>query len=255
MPQFQIEIDDKGDFIGQLPTEVDAILKRIEATSHGKGFGAGAAKAAEEAKKQIEDTVAARVREMEARQPLERERFEGIEKENGTLKSRIDDMVRTHERTLRSREEQHAEELNKRVDSLRKRDGKIIELVGGQVRGLAIAAGARDESLDEIQIIIGHQIGFDDDMAPFIKSSDGSPLQQHGKPVSLESFVKSYIESHPHHRKTTQQRSGQPGRGASFQQGGKETASLEAATNRVQGGDRSASAINDLFLAGRKKAS
>lgn len=254
MAQFTIEIDDKGDFIGSLPTEIDTILKRIETTAHGKGFGAGSAKAAEEAKKQIEDTVKARVAEFEARQPLEKQRFEDIDRENGVLKTQLTETRTAHEKNMRSREEQHAVELNKRVEMTKARDARISELVRGQIRGLATASGARDESLDEIQIIIGHQIGFTDDMEPYIKAPDGSPLQQHGKPVAIDAFVKSYIDSHPHHRKTTQQRAGQPGRGASFQQQGGPSASLDEARARVDGGDRSVGAINEMFHALRKKS-
>lgn len=255
MPQFTIDIDEKGDFVGQLPTEVDAILKRIETTAHGKGFGAGSAKAAEEAKKQIEDTVRTRIAEFEARQPLERERYEGIEKENGSLKTQLTEIRTAHDRSLRSREEQHAEELNRRVESVRKRDARIAELVNGQVRGMAIAAGCRDESLEHVALIIGHQIGFTDDMEPFIKAADGSPLQQHGKTVSIEAHVKSFMETYPNFRKTTQQRTQQPGRAATFHQVSGNTGTLKEAQDRVQSGDRSPSAINELFNAGRKKAS
>ncbi|MGE0451781.1 MAG: hypothetical protein AB7Q29_19565 [Vicinamibacterales bacterium] len=253
MPQFTIEIDDKGDFVGQLPTEIDAILKRIETTAHGKGFGAGSAKAAEEAKKQIEDTVRAKVAEFEARQPLERERYENIEKENTSLKTQVTDIRTAHDRTLRAREEQHAEELNRRVEALRKRDTRIADLVNGQIRSMAIAAGCREESIEHVALIIGHQIGFTDDMEPFIKAADGSPLQHHGKAVTIESHVRSFMDSYPNFRKPTQPKPGQGGRAASFQAGAG-GASADEARQRVESGDRSPAAINDLFLAGRKKS-
>ena len=254
MPVYSVEIDDKGEVIGQTPAELEAIIRRAELAADGRGYGRGAQKAAEEAKKQIEDTIKARIAEFEARQPLERERYEGIEKENQAIKTRLDEMVRTHDRTLRSREEQHAEELNRRVEMLKGRDGRIQGLVREQIRGLAVAAGARDESLDEIQIIIGHQTGYDDEMNPYIKGPDGSPLQQHGKAVTLESYVKNYVDTHPHHRKTVTQRTTQTGRPASqFNQGNANGVSLERAQKRIAEGDRSPTAINEVFEAIRKK--
>jgi hypothetical protein len=256
MPQLTVDIDDKGDFVGQLPTELEAIIKRTEAAADGKGYGRGVQKAAEDAKKQIEETVKARVAEIEARQPLERERYEGIDSENKALKTRLDEMARTSERTLRSREEIHAEELNRRVETIKKRDGKISQLVRGQIRGLAVESGARDESLDELEIILGSMVGFDDDMEPFVKGPDGSPMQQHGKAVALGSYVKSYIDTHPHHRRSANGTRSDARNGASLRNGGGgATANITEARTRVEQGDRSTGAINDLFNASRAKRS
>jgi hypothetical protein len=253
--RIELELDDKGELVGQVPTEIDAILKRIEATAHGQGYGKGAAKAAEDAKKQIEETVRAKVAEMEARMPLEREKWQGIEEENKSLKTQLTDRLRESDRTLRAREEAHAEELTKRVDAIGKRNARIQALVRTQIQGLALQAGAREESLPELEVILGASIGYDDDMEPFVKGPDGSALQVHGKPVGLQAYVKQYIDNHPHHRRPATGTGGGARGGASFHGHSGTAATAEAARARVEAGDRSPTAINDVFEATRQKRS
>ncbi len=252
MPKFEVEVDDKGEFIGSLPAEVDAILKRIEITAHGTGFRSGQGKATEDAKKQIEDAIKSERLKIEASLPLEREKWQSTDEENKALKQQLTDRIRESDRTLRGREEAHAEELTKRVEALSKRNAKIHQLVKAQIQGLALQAGAREESLPELEVILGSMVGYDDDMESFVKGPDEKPLMMHGKPITLQQFVKSYIDNHPHHRKPAAGAGGGARGGASFR-GHEGTVSLDAAKSRIEAGDRSPSAINELFEAGRKR--
>lgn len=255
MPRLEIELDDKGELVGEVPEPLSAIFKRIEVAAHGQGFGKGRASAAEDAKKQIEDNVRAELLRRDAMAPLEREKQARMEEENTSLKTRIAEAMRDADRTMKAREEAHARELVDRTEALKRRDGKIRDLVKARLAALATAAGARDESLPELEVILGAAIGFDDDMEPFVVGEDGQPKLLHGKPMPLTAFVKDYLETHPHHRKPPSAFGSGARGGATFQGYTREsTVSLEAARRRINDGDRSPTAINDLFEATRRKS-
>lgn len=256
MPTLAIELDDKGELIGDAPVELASIFKRIEAEHHKVGYGKGVEQAAKDARKQIEETIELEKKRLAAMEPLEKERVARIEQENQALASRMADLSKESDRTMKSREESHAREIVQRTEQLRRRDERIHSLTRGQVRVEAVAAGARDESLDELEIIIGNFIGFDDDMMPFIKGQDGSPMTTAGKPVTINAFVKQYLDAHAHHRKATTGRGGDA-RGGAAARGhghGANGGNAEAARARVENGDRSIDAINDLFNATRGKS-
>lgn len=254
MPRFEIELDDKGEFLGDVPAELSEVIKRAEIMAHGNGFRGGQSKAAEEGKAQLDAAIKAERARLEAQQPLEREKWQAAEEENKTLKTQLTNSMRESSKTLQQREEAHAEEITKRVESLNKRNQKIQALVTANLRSLAAQAGARDESLSELEVILQHRIGYDDDMEPYVKAEDGSPAKTTaGNPLGIDVFVKQYLDNHPHHRKPAQGRGGDARGGASLNRGlGGGT--LDSARSRVEAGDRSAEAINDLFNAGRRSA-
>jgi hypothetical protein len=255
MPRIEIEIDDKGEFIGQVPTELGGILDRLKATAHGEGYGKGASKAAEEAKAQIDAAIKAEKLKLEAQMPLEKAKWDDIDQQNKVLKTQLESTATEARKQLTAREEAHAVEITKKLDALTKRDAKIKTLVNATLRGLAAQSGARDESLSELEVILQHRIGYSDDMEPFVKDESGEPARTAaGNPLGLDVFVKQYLDNHPHHRKPTPGKNGDARRGASFaaQPG---STSIESARQRIESGDRSPGAINDLFEASRRRAS
>lgn len=255
MPRLEIELDDKGEILGEVPEGLTALFKRTESSAYGQGYGKGVEQAAKDAKKQIEDNVKAELLRRDAMAPMEREKYQRIDEENATLKQRIAEAMRDGDRAMKAREEAHARELVDRTEALKRRDLKIRELVKARLSALATAAGARDESLPELEVILGSTIGFDDDMEPFVQGEDGQPKLLHGKPISLASWVKDYLDTHPHHRKPPTGYGGNARGGATFQSYGREgTVSLDAARKRINEGDRSPGAIEELFQATRKKA-
>ncbi len=254
MPKFELEIDDKGEFIGTLPPEFDSVLTRIKTTSHGEGFGKGASKAAEEAKAQIASAVAAEKLKLEASMPLEREKWQSIDDQNKVLKGQLETTLSESRKAMTTAAETHAVELTRKAEALQKRNERIVNLVTANLRSLAASAGAREESLGELEVILRHRIGFDDDMEPFVKGEDGQPAKTTaGNPLGIDVFVKQYLDNHPHHRKPAPGRGGDARGGASLRGGGT-TTTADAAKTRVADGDRSFDAINELFLATRQKS-
>jgi hypothetical protein len=253
--KLEVELDDKGEFVGTVPTELDAVLQRLKAASHGEGYGKGAQKTAEEAKQQIADAIKAEKVKLEAQLPAERQKWAEIEEHNKLLKTRLDSEASEARKQLMAREEAHALEVTKRVEALNKRSERIKTLVNANLKALAAQNGARDESLSELEVILQHRIGYDDDMEPFVKAEDGTPAKTTaGNPIGIDTFVKQYLENHPHHRKPAPGRGGDARRGASLS-GGSMTTTVDAARARIENGDRSPSAINELFNAGRKQPS
>jgi hypothetical protein len=251
MPRIELELDDKGEIVGDAPEPLKGIFARIETAAHGQGYGKGVAKAAEDAKKQIADTVAAELAKKDALLPIERAKWGQIEEDNKSLQTRLIESDREHDRTLKGREEAHARELLARADALKERNARIVELTRAQLRTEAKASGARDESLDELEVILQASIGFDDAMRAFVKNADGSEKLMQGKPQGIGSFVKDYLDSHPHHRKPPAQGGG-GARGGATLHGHHAPQSLESARARVEAGDRSPGAIAEMFEAGRK---
>jgi len=252
----RIEVDIEEGNIANVPAELQAIFQRIETEAHGKGYGKGAQKAAEEAKAQIESAVRDAVAKAEAIAPVEREKFAEIDAANKALRQQYADQMRESDRTLKAREEQHARELIARSEAVKVREERLRELTGDHLRALALGAGAREESLDELSVILGSAIGYDEDMKPFPKAADGKQHMTLGKPTSLDVFVKQYLETHPHHRKPAAGAGGGSRGGHTFQSFGQrksDVADFEAATSRIASGDRSADAVNDVFLASRRK--
>lgn len=254
MGRLEIELNEQGELVGDAPEGLAALFKRTEMTAYNQGYGKGVQKAAEDAKKQIEDNVKAELAKREALAPLEKEKWSRIEEENTSLKTRIAEAMRDADRTMKSREETHARELLERAEALKRREERILDLTKASLRALAVGSGAREESLTELEVILGAGIAFDEDMEPVVVDEAGEPRMLHGKPMPLSAYVKDYLDTHPHHRKPAATAGGNARGGATYHgyQPGS-TVSLDAARRRIHDGDRSPSAIDELFQASRRK--
>lgn len=254
MGRIELELDDKGELVGEVPESLQALFKRTESSAYGQGYGKGVQKAAEDAKKQIEDNVRAELAKREALAPLEKEKYARIDEENTGLKTRLAEAMREADRTMKAREEAHARELVDRAEALKRREARIQDLTKRSLRALAVSSGARDESLSELEVILGSSIAFDDEMDMYVLDENGEPRTVHGRPMKIDEFVKDYLDTHPHHRKAPATAGGSARGGATlhgYPQGS--TVSLDAAKRRISDGDRSPSAIDELFQATRRK--
>lgn len=253
---FEIELDEKGELAGQVPPEIDAYLKRFEAAAHGRGYSKGMSEAAEAAKKQIEDNVRAEVAKIQANLPIERDKWARVEEDNKRLQKELIDQRGEHDRTLKGREESHARELLARSEQVKARDERIRRLTAETLRGLAVQHGVADDALEDVQAILKGSIGYDDNMEPLVVENDGQPRLYRGHQMTLAEFVKEWVDAHPRFRKAPNRFGGGALGGAAYSRSvpREGAVSVEAATRRINEGDRSPSAINDLYEATRKKA-
>lgn len=254
MARIEFEIDDKGDIVGDTPPDVENYLKRVYDRGHVAGYGTGREESAKEAKKQIEMAVTAEKLRLERELPFERERLASLEEDSKNLRRQAIERERDAERLLREREEKHAKDMLERSDKLKQRETQIEKLLMKTLRSEAGLNGARDESLPELEVILKSQIGYDENMEPFVKDEDGRAKIVGGVKQTIESFVKQYLDSHPHHRKAQVGRGGGARAGASLTGTPPGSLSAEAAGQRIDQGDHSPEAINDFFMATRKKS-
>lgn len=189
MPEITIEVGDDGS-IAKMP---EAVQKLID-----KAFGQGQAKAADElAKKGKAD-------------PVEVERLKTLEVENSKLKEAEAIREKRYEDAQLEADKRHQAAIadeRKAADALKaeiaKRDQRIYDAAKKDIRAAALEAGARKESLPELEVLIGGRIGLDDALLPFVRDEKdaGKPLlDKDGKAVSVEGFVQQYLADHPHHK-------------------------------------------------------
>lgn len=205
MPELTVPVDDHGN-IGTLPEPLQAFLNK----AINEAFAKGAQKVERE-------------RAAAGPNPAEQERLRQVEADNLLMKEEIATRDKNYEEASRLREERFAKQLADRDDSVKaiqtqveRRDARLRSMLGAEVRAAAVAAGARDESLSELQKLLGAELDLDDELQPFVKGEAGPRLGTDGKPVSIEGFVREYLASHPHHLRGGQSQSGRATGGAAL---------------------------------------
>jgi hypothetical protein len=183
MATVEIEIGENGE-IGQLPESVQKFLdKQID-----KAYQKGANKAERAFKTLVVD-------------PKEVETLRTKAKELDDLQLSIAERDKNYEAAQQIRDKRHQDELASERTAHQRAKQKIRESVGKTIRAAAVEAGARAESLDELERLIGADVDFDDKLDAFVKGPDGNPLATDtGEPMSLEGYVKGYLDKKPHHK-------------------------------------------------------
>jgi hypothetical protein len=254
MARVEIEFDDQGNVVGEAPAPFLAYVERETTKGYGNGFKNGASETQVKSAKQFEETLKAELAKKDALAPMERAKYAQMEEETKALNARFTQAITDHTKTLRERDEAHSREILARSEAVTARNKRIDALVQDQLEGYAIAFGARDESLPELKVILKNYIGYTDDMDIFVKDADGNARIVSGKAMSPKAFVREYLDNHPHHQKPKGGVGGGARGGASFHRSPIDTVSVDKAAQRIHSGDRSPSAINELFEAGRRKA-
>lgn len=201
-----IEVDEQGN-IGTLPEPVQAFVNK----AINEAFKRGAQK--------VEREMSSR-----AIDPAERERLLQAQADANLLREEIATRDKNFEEAARLREERFQRELDQREQTLKsketeigRRDARLRGMLGAEIRAAAVAAGAREESLPELQKLLGADLDLDENLEPFVKGEGAQPkLDKDGKPVSIEGLVREYLASHPHHLRGGQSQSGRAQGGASI---------------------------------------
>lgn len=205
MAEVTIEIDDQGN-IGTLPEPVQKFFD----TKFKAAFKEGASKAEKEFAGKVAD-------------PAERERLKLLEAENARFKEEKALADKNYEEARRLQEERLSKIAAEKDEAIQARDAEIARrtdrlksMLGSEIRAAAVAAGAREESLPELEKLLGADLDLDTDLRPYVKGADGKPAEKDGKPITIEGFVTQYLVDHPHHLRGSR---GTPGRstdGVSF---------------------------------------
>jgi hypothetical protein len=248
--KIEVELDDKGELAGKLPAELEALFKRTETTSYGTGLTKGREAALAEAQKLADEKLAQERAKWEKDNPVAR--VKELEEENLKFRESEATLAKRYGDNARQREETHAKEMADRAEQVAKRDAQLTKALKATIRGAAMAAGARDESLAELENLLIARVTRDADLEPVVLGDDEKPITVQGKPISVETFVKQYIDRNQHHKKPQGGKGGGASGGASLHGGG-QVPSEDAARARIEAGDKSPAAIDALFQATRKQ--
>jgi len=251
MAKIEIELDDKGEIVGKLPAEIDALFKRTETTGYGTGLKKGREDALTEAQKAADERIAAEKAKWEKENPVQR--VKELEEENLRFRESEATLAKRYGDTARQREETHAKEIADRGEQIAKRDAVLQKALRATIRAAAMAAGARDESLSELESLLVAQVQRDAELEPVVVDAGGKPVTVQGKPVAVETFVKQYIDQHSHHRKPVSTKGGGATGGATFHGHTTDGLSFEQAKERYESGDRSPGVVAAMFDATRKQ--
>lgn len=223
MPTIEVAISDDGK-IEKVPAEIQKLIDRA--------FGQGQAKASDEAAERTKAEID-RIKKAGDLSPAEREKLQTTEAELSKAREALALRDKNYDEAQKIRDARHTAELAERdvkvkatEAELDKRTDRIRTLLGKEIRAIATAEGARKESLDELEVLLGGRIGLDDALQAFVKDAKDAgktALGQDGKPVTVEGLVKQYLTDHPHHR------AGTPGRGGGAG-GGRSTVGATGAT-------------------------
>lgn len=236
MAKIDIEIGDDGK-ISTLPEPVQKFVDGLISDAHRRAYE----KAAGEAKKQGFD-------------PVERERLKQLEEEKKAREIADLEREKKYEEATRLRDEKWQKDVAAKEAALQQRDQRIRRGLRADIRAAALKHGARDESLDELGMLLSGDLDLDADLEPFVKGADGKPAtDKDHNPVSIEGHVKAYLDSHPHHRKAPAGQGGGARGGASFQGGVSDAAGrLLAAKEKLERGDRSPATMAEFLTAQRE---
>jgi len=249
MAKIELELDDKGEIIGKLPAEVDALFKRTETTGYGTGLKKGREDALTEAEKAAEARIAAEKAKWEKENPVQR--VKELEEENLKFRESETTLAKRYGDTARQREETHAKEMADRAEALAKRDTQLQKALQSTIRVAALTAGAREETLDVLAEHLAKRITRDADLEPVVVADDGKPMTVQGKPVTVEAFVKSFLDQKPSFKKPVGGKGGGATGGASFH-GHDGVPSKEAAIAAIETEGITPDRISQLFQATRK---
>jgi hypothetical protein len=215
----QIEVADDGT-IAKVP---EAVQKLID-----KAYGKARAEATDAATKANKDEID-RLKKAGELSATDREKLRTLEGEHSKAQEELARAKNDHAEADRIRNERHQKELTERDGKLTTAAAEIekrTELYRKAVlKDVLIAAakeGARNESLPELEVLLGGRIGLDESLQPFVRDEKdpGKPLlDKDQKPVTIEGFVKQYLADHPHHKTPVSGRGG-GARGGRTGQGG-----------------------------------
>lgn len=263
----EIEVRDKDGVLEM--SSVPEALRNVLQTEFDRAYGKGAAKAGEEAKKQLETAVEQARKEAKAAggDPVLAERAKNLERELSQLKEAEAVRNNQHEEAQRLREERHAKELEdirrsvtERDQEIERRTKRISELVTSDIRIAAIKHGAREQSLGELDMLLRGRIGLDKDLKAYVKDEkdpEKPAVGTDGKtPVTIDGLVQQYLTDHPHHKAAAVGRGGGAQGGSSLAGGkGADRGEFGASVDRVASNPTVANAADAIAKMGQRKAS
>lgn len=129
--------------------------------------------------------------------PVEHERLKTLEAENEAFRLKELEAGQRYEEASRIREEREAKERDRLQGEIRRREERLTAFALTTLRAEAVAAGARDESVEELVELLGKRVTLaPDTLDVLVTSADGAPIEG-----GIAGLVKGYLDAKPHHRR------------------------------------------------------
>jgi hypothetical protein len=175
----EIELDDKGNPVGEVPDPLKRLLDR-----------------------KVNDAVQTALKNAEKKglTPAEREELAAVKQKLSLAEQAAAEHNQQWKEALRIQEERleakRAADLAAEKEAVKARDARIAryqqQTALGAIRTAAVAAGARDESLADLEELLGSKVAFDHETdAPYVAGTDGTKQ-------TVEQFVTAYLQARPH---------------------------------------------------------
>jgi hypothetical protein len=175
----ELELDDKGNPVGELPDPLKRLVDR--------SVNAAVQTALKNAEKK-------------GLTPAEREELAAVKQKLSMAEQAAAEHNNEWKEALRIQaerlEEQRKADIAAREAEVKARDQRLTRLQQqaalGAIRTAAVAAGARDESLADLEELLGSKVAFDPETdAPYVAGADGAKQ-------TVEQFVTAYLQARPH---------------------------------------------------------
>lgn len=182
MPVLEVEIGDDGG-IKTLPEPLQKFLdKRID-----EAYKKGADKTEKALSPHLTD-------------PVEMEKLRQRAKLADDYELKDAERDKRYEEALKLREKAHAEETAAERKKTEAAVARVRASITKSIRAAAATSGARAESLDELERLLGAEVDLDDTLTEFVKDAEGNPrVDDKGQRVTIEGLVADYLKTHPHH--------------------------------------------------------
>lgn len=188
MPVVEIEIGDDGS-IGKLPDPVQKFFDKRFEEAYRKG--------ADKTERALSPLTV---------DPVEMERLRTRDKALAEVELREAERQKEYDkaRQLHAEAAEKAKaEAVKAVEQKRQAAvDRLRESLTRTIKATAKALGARDESLPELERLLGAEVDLDDDLNEFVRDASDPKkprLTDKGEKVTIEGLVADYLKTHPHH--------------------------------------------------------
>jgi len=205
MPVLEVEIGDplpdgKDGEIKTLPPELQRFVNNQIA----------------KARRDAEDKVERRLQPY-VLDPVDVEKLRQRAKQADELEIGVLERDKRYEEALSLRDKKNAELIESEKAKTAAAVKRVRESVAKSIRAAAATSGARAESLDELERLLGAEVDLDDTLTEFVKDADGKPrVDDKGQRVTIEGLVADYLKTHAHHVAVSPAKGGKAPGGTTF---------------------------------------
>lgn len=129
--------------------------------------------------------------------PVERERLRQVEAELQQHKVAEAEREKRYEEALKLRETDWQKQVDAKDAEIARRTQRLAQMLGSEIRAAALKHGAREESVEDIEVLLGHRVALNDDLDVIIVGDDGQPVPD----GTIDALVADALDRKPYFRK------------------------------------------------------